>query len=578
MIGTVLALRYELRQELDSTPLYKSYSALDRQSGKEVRLRVVDPSFTVEPAFVRALRAHVEKIQSVSSPGIERVYGFYDDDGQVFLVSDLFEGVSLDERIKRLSTFSIQLAVATGISIAEALATVHQAGLIHGDVSGRNVVISPAGQTKLCMVGFWEAYPSSTRAGLAMLRGMAPYLAPEITAGAMPSVSSEVYALGVLLYRMLSGRYPYPGDSTAAVATKHATAPYPSLRSVNPSVPQALDELIAKCLAKSPHDRYTTVSAVLTDLRHIQDALRFGRPLTWPIGSDAPEPSPVAPAIEEPIPTSSKKQKEKRTRRPVAQSDGVPVWIAAMVYVTTALALLAVGGWVFFNLQKPKLIDLPNIVAMSQADAQATLDKLGLKMSVQSYQASEKYPAGTVMEQTPLPGSRKVREHSFVQVVLSAGGRFVEVPDLRGRNQEEAVRLLEALNLKLSDEVAMVRDDKLAAGLIVSQTPEPRKRVERGTSIKVKVSNGNQAPADDDRANRFKYTLSVTMPQGAVPVQVRVDMTDEQETRTIHEEQHDPESTFTIESEGSGREAMFRVFFDGELVRQIVKQADGAGQ
>jgi serine/threonine-protein kinase len=563
---------------LESTPLYKSYAALDLQSGKDVRLRVFDPSFTVEPAFVRALRAHVGKIQNLSSPGVEKVYGLYDEDGQVFLVSELFEGVSLDERIKRLSTFSIQLAVATGISIAETLVTVHQAGLIHGDLSGRNVVISPSGQTKLCMVGFWEAYPSSARAGLAMLRGMAPYLAPEITAGAMPSVSSEVYALGVLLYRMLSGRYPYPGDTTAAIATKHATAPYPSLRTLNPSVPMALDEVIAKCLAKSPADRYPTVAAVLSDLRHIQDALRFGRPLSWPIGSQAHEPAPVAPAIEEPLTNPAKAHKRRHSPRRDQQSDGVPVWMAALVYVSTALALLAIGGWVFFNLQKPKLIDLPNIVAMSQAEAQATLDKLGLKLSIQGYQASERYPAGTVIQQTPLPGSRKVREHSFVQVVLSAGGRFVEVPDVRGRTQDEAARILGALNLKLSDDVEFVRDDTVAPGLIVSQTPERRRRVERGTSIRVKVSNGPQAPSQSGTNVRYKYTLTVTMPPGAVPIQVRVDMTDEQETRTIHEEQHEPGSTFTVESEGAGREAMFRVFFDGELVRQIVKQAGGAGE
>lgn len=576
MIGDLVGMRYEIVQELESNPLFASFKAMDRQTGRDVRLRVLDEAYQSERKFVDALKQHAEAAKQLTHPGVERIMDVVDD-GRPTIVTEYVQANPLEERIKRLASFSVQLALGTAIGVCEALFAVHQAGFSHGDVSGKNVLVTPSGSVKLAMTGFWSTYANSSKAGLAMLRGMAPYLAPEVTAGSMPSVASDIYAVGVLTYQMLAGRCPYSGDSTVAVATKHATAPFPSLRTLNSSVPEALDEVVRKCMAKSPDQRYKNVGELLSDLRGIQDALRFGRPLTWPVGSDSSAHNPVAPEVQEPE-VKAKKTKVTRRAEP-EESDRLPRFVLGLVYLAIIAAVLGLGGFVWFNTNKPKLIDLPNVVYRNQTEAATELDKLGLRMSVERHEASEKYPAGIVLSQDPLPGPNKVKERGIVQVVVSSGGRFVEVPDLRGRSLDEARTLLEAIDLDLSEDTERVRDRELAEGLIVSQIPEPRKKVERASRIKVKVSNGDKrVSTGTGSSERFVYRLKITMPPGAAPVMVRIDMTDDDETKTIHEDEHEPTDTFTVESEGRGKEAMFRVFFDGELVDQITKKADVAAK
>ena len=575
MIGGVYGARYEVLQELESSPLFTSAKAMDRQTGREVRLRVLDPVYAHEYKFIESLKEHVQHLQAVVHPTLEKLYDFLEDEDNTSIVGEFVQSITLDERVKRLASFSVQLAVGTAVSVCEGVAAAHQAGIIHGDISGRNVLVTPSGTVKLTMTGFWSTYPNSSKAGLAMLKGMAPYLAPEVTAGSMPSVASDIYAVGVLTYQMLAGRCPYSGDSTVAIATKHASAPYPSLRAINPSVPEALDELVKKCLAKSPKERYASMNDLLSDLRGIQDALRFGRPLAWPIKKGPVEPAQVAPAIETPdMPAKTKRPPAKSKK---VETDGMPAWATALFYLSILAVLGAIGAWVAFNTHQPKLIDLPSIVDKSQTDAAMELSKLGLRLSVEKQMVSEKFPKGVVMEQDPQPGPRKVKEGGIVQVVISAGGQFVEVPDLRGRSVAEAKKLLETLNLELNDKLEKVRDKDLEEGLIVSQIPEARKKVERASKIKVKVSNGNKRVVDEETPDQlYTYKLKITMPAGADSVLVRVDMTDDRETKTIFEEQRDPTDTFEIEAQGYGKEAIFRIFFDNELVKQKTQKAGDA--
>ncbi|MBS1712849.1 MAG: PASTA domain-containing protein [Armatimonadetes bacterium] len=575
MIGDLIAVRYEIQQELETSPLFASYRALDRQSGKEVRLRILEEPFNAERKFSMALKDHAEQLQPLVHPSLERVLDVVEDEERLILVSEYVPSSPMDERVRRLASFSVQLAVGTAVSVSEALMVVHQAGFVHGDISGRNVLVTPSGMVKLSMSGFWTTYPASSKAGLAMLRGMAPYLAPEVTAGGMPSRASDIYAVGVLIYQMLAGRCPFGGDSTVAIATKHATAPYPSVRSINPSVPPALDEVIRKCMAKSPSERYASVNDLLSDLRSIQDALRFGRPLTWPLRAGDVEAAPVAPVVQEPA--ERPKQTLKKQRAKPADSDGTPRWLVGLVYLSIIGTLIGVFAYIGFITHRPKLIDMPNIRFKTQAEAAMVLNKLGLRMSVERNVASDKYPSGVILDQDPEPGRHKVKENGIVQVVLSAGGRFVEVPDLRGMTIEEARKVSQDMDLDLSETIDRVRDKDLAEGLIVSQNPEARKKIERGSKLRVKVSNGDKSVENGTTSSdRYTYKLKVTMPPGAAAVLVRIDMTDDRQTRTIHEKKHEPSETFDIQADGFGKEVTFRVFFDGDLIDQVQKKADEA--
>lgn len=578
MIGHILRVRYEVLHEAGEDPVFACYGAKDRSTGRNVLLRVVKEPFSRERAFLDEVQQVVHQVRSVQHPAVEQVYSFEEDHGTWFVVCEAAVDPTLDERIKRLTSLSASVSVAHAVGVCEALEALHLAGVIHGDVSARNVSTSPEGAVKLRRAGVWSCYSHSTIAGPLMLGLMAPYLAPEVTEGGMPSPAADLYALGILLYQMLLGHPPFSGENAVAIAIKHATAPVPSLRGVNRSIPVVLDEIVRKAVSKDPAHRYPNASAMLRDLRALHDAMRFGRMLTWPIPAKdaAPaQPVPVAPrmnVIEANSPQRSAPDQD-------FEVESLPVWLRAVGWTALAAFLMVVGAWAFFNVQKPQLETVPNLVGMTKSEAAARLDNMNLKLRVVRRETSEDFAEDTVVSVSPVPG-RQVREHSFVDAVVSAGSRFVELPDLRGRSLEESRRLLGSLGLDIQEPVEERSDRDLDAGLVLEQVPEPRKSIERGTKVRLVVSSGgaSRGPQEEPSGGaRHVYTLRLTMPPGEQSVLVRIDMTDERGTRTVYEERHEPGERFEVAAEGVGGEATFRIFFDGRVVRQVTERADEAG-
>ncbi|HRI44040.1 MAG TPA: PASTA domain-containing protein [Fimbriimonadaceae bacterium] len=578
MIGTIFRIRYELIEQIDDGPLFSGYKARDRVAGREVCVRVLKRPFADEPGFVERLRDVVKRSSVIQHPGLERLIDLDDHEGTPFLVSELPAGLPLEERIRKLAPFSPAVAVGLAMTIGQALDAVHGAGMVHGDLSGRNINLTPDGKTKLALTGLWETYSASRTAGAAVLPGMAPYLAPEITGGEMPTPASDVYALGVILFELLAGRRPYSGDTSVSVALKHATAPVPSVRAFNPGVPAVLDEIVRKALAKNPADRYPNAKALMADLRAVQDALRFGKSLAWPIKDSGEEPSPVAPSV---IQTADPEVKPAPLRNPKTRdrevNDSVPKWLLALVYIAVCALVILVSGWVYWNFTKPKLVRVPNIVGLSLTDAQKQLESAGLRLKVGRRLSSEKQPADEVLATQPPSGAEK-RVGGDVLVDVSTGSRFVDVPDLRGRTLDEAKAMLANVNLQMDENVRKARNRNIQEGRIITQVPDPRSKVERSTRIRVTISG-----REEDRAERpptegdlgtYSFHLRFTVPDAEEPIRIKIIMTDGKGSKTIFDEDRSAGEQVEIEEEGAGPEATFRIFFDGELVNQVTKRAD----
>jgi serine/threonine-protein kinase len=291
--------------------------------------------------------------------------------------------------------------------------------------------------------------------------------------------------------------------------------------------------------------------------------------------SAAPQHARVAPtmsAVREETPV-----KESRPRRrPAPVDDGdIPKWLRTTLAVLLGMVVMMVAGWVVFNLNKPKQVTIPELKRLTLTEAESRLKALGLRMRVVRRVTSEQFPADTVTSTDPSPGS-KVYEGGNVGVVLSTGSRFVEVPDLRGLNLDKAKEMLDSLGLVMDERVAEERDRNVEAGLIVGQIPEPRTKHERGTSVRVRISSGSEPARRDDPSfdRKFLYTVRIKLTGLTEPVVLRVDMTDTRGTKTVHEEMHSPEDEVEITAEGYGGEAVFRIFYDGDLVTQVTKKAD----
>lgn len=582
MTGKLLRARYEVGQVLSEGPIFRAYQASDRVQGKEVCIRAFQPPFDHEEPFVRAVGLSVDKLMEVKHPGVERIAELDDDEGVSFLIGELSPGTSLSERIKRFAPFSVPVAVSMAVSIAEGLSVLHREGIVHGDLGAHTVSVTPEGSCRLQLAGIWTAYSSSSTAGVVVLPNMAPYLAPEISQGSMPTPASDVYALGVLLFQLLTGRPPFLAEQPVALVMKHASDQPPSLKALNASVPSALEQAVAKAMSKDATARYPNAESMLADLRMVQDAMRFGKSVTWPPKESAPAASPpVAPQLSG---IQGDKAEVARSRRRTEEFEeeevpgDVPGWLRMVLVFFIALVVFMVSGWLIFNLNKPRSVEVPNIRNLMLSEAEENLRKLNLKLRIARRQVSETDPAGRILDTDPSPGSRVIEGQS-VSVVVSDGPMFVEVPDVRGITPDKAKEVLDTLGLKLSDHVLEVRDRSAEPGTIVSQLPEKGQRVARGSSIRVRVASETaRSQVDPEQNRKYEYTIRIELSDIDEPVMLRVDMTDSRGTKTIHEERHDPGDEIEVTAEGYGPQADFRIFYDGDMVKQVTKHANEGGE
>lgn len=574
-----LANRYELQQLVSQGPILDLWTATDRIQGREVSIRIVRAPFCAEEQFIDALRSTVEGQPAVKHPGVERISALETGDEKVYLVGDPVRGMSLADRIRKLAPFSVPVAVATGVTIAEALAALHRAGIVHGDVGTHNIRVLPEGTAVVQLAGLWAAYSSSRSAGPSVLPDMAAFLAPEVSQGELPSPASDVYSAGIILYWLLAGKTPFSAEQPVAMAMKHVTDQLVPVREINPNVPVALDEVIKKCLAKSKHDRYGSAIELLSDLRMIQDAMRFGRSLTWPLAAPAPATT-VVESKESPskfVPPAEAVDTSRKGRG--SGSGDVPNWLKGVMVFFAALVVLLIGTFLFTNLQKPKLVTVPDLRGESFSKAEEQLKALKVRLRVARKEISETDPADEILDMDPTPGE-KIYEGGTISVVVSAGSRFVEVPDLRGMTVDKARILLDSLDLKLDESIDEEYDREAVRGMVLRQVPTSGSRVERRTAIRLTISSGTQSPRGRGNVNaKYVYTIRIELTDINEPVIMRVDMTDARNTKTISEEERQPGEMVELTAEGYGDQAIFRIFYDGEPVTQITKRADEeAGQ
>jgi hypothetical protein len=276
-IGHTLGGRYRLERLLGQGGMSAVYRADDPNLRRPVAIKLIHSHLAVDPEFVRRFEEEAAAVAQLRHPNIVQVYDFNHDDDTYYMVLEFVPGETLYDRLHQLNSAGQRLPLAEVADIArtlcEAVGYAHQQGMIHRDLKPANVMITPQGQPILMDFGIVKIVGGDTQTATGAMIGTVAYMAPEQIRGERADHRTDIYALGVMLFEMVSGRRPFQGDSAPATMMMHLTEPVPDVRRLNNSVPPGLVTVIEKAMAKAPDQRYQTAaemgSALATALRPV---------------------------------------------------------------------------------------------------------------------------------------------------------------------------------------------------------------------------------------------------------------------------------------------------------------------
>ncbi len=497
--GRVFSNRYEIQREIAQGGMAEVYLARDQLLNRPVALKALFPEFAREPSFVERFRREAQAAANLNHPNIVAIYDWGQEDGTYFIVMEYVEGRSLRDLIRSEAPVDPGQAAEITAEIASALAFAHRNGVVHRDVKPGNVLLTRSGTVKVTDFGIARAGASDGLTQTGSVMGTATYFSPEQAQGLPVDGRSDVYALGVVLYEMVTGVAPFTADSPVSVAYKHVreSAVLPTER--NPDVPPELEQIIMTALEKEPGNRYQTAD----DMR--ADILRFrrGRPVVGAPASalviDHPTPgataavrtTPEAAAAAYGASTVVTPRVDERGRvasiTPVARKRRN----TALVWVLTILGLAAVIGAILFLAVKlsdnQSTTAVPNEVTKKVDDATADLESHHFKVTTQRV-ADPAATVDTVVRQDPAAG-KNAKRGALVTLFVSSGSATKTIPfDITtGRTAADVTTELQGLGFVVTPKL---QANAAASGTVYDSQPSPGTDAPVDSTVTIFVSTG----------------------------------------------------------------------------------------
>jgi serine/threonine-protein kinase len=471
--------RYNVDRSVGHGGMAQVYEGTDTVLGRTVAIKVLAPQYARDEAFVARFRREAQAAASLNHPGVVSVYDTGSDDGVHYIVMEYVAGRTLAQVLEQEGRLQPERAAEVARSVAQALSFAHSAGIIHRDVKPANIMLSSHGGVKVMDFGIARALSSQTLTQTATVLGTASYLSPEQAQGDAVDARSDIYSLGVVLYEMLTGQPPFSGDTPVAVAYKHVREDPPLPSSLASEVPQELEAIVMKAMAKNPANRYSSAQEMAEDL----DRFLRGEPVVA---------TPLLPGTDTMVISRTEQRTAVLPPAPLQEEErrGARVlgWILLALVILGALALALyflahnlVGG--------TKTVTVPNVVGQPFQSAELTLQRHNLDPHA-TFRASSKRE-GLVISQDPKAG-KTVDENSKVTLIVSGGPLSVTVPDITGKTPQEAAQILRGAKLKLGTKVAEEPNDTIPKGSIVRQVPPAGDSVTARSSVNFVLSTGPQ--------------------------------------------------------------------------------------
>jgi serine/threonine-protein kinase len=503
--GELIDGRYQLTRQVANGGMASVYEANDTRLDRKVAVKIMHPHLAQDEAFVNRFIREAKAAAALSHPNIVAVQDQgWNQNGvpAVFIVMELIEGHTLREYLNERGRFEIKDAINYLTPILSALAAAHDLGIVHRDMKPENILISKEGRVKIADFGLarGELIGSTMTAESSVILGSVSYLSPEQVQRGVADSRSDVYAVGIVAFEMLTGEKPFTGDSPIQIAYMHVNQEIPSLRSKRKEIPEALDTLISKATDRDPDKRPRTAGEFLKSLESIQSEIdpktnQMKLALDLPMEPIKEKPrgkmkKAVEKEKEESIEVKettqeirAAKEKKKKASKRVRRNRKVAIILAIA---------LGIGGW--YTLVGPgSRVVVPSVVGGTYEQALSTLTPLGLTTVILEKRFDEDIAKGAIIETSP-PGGGRVESGGQVKLIVSKGPERYIIPSVAGLTPEAATNALEKFPLIVGANTE-VFNKEIPKGFVISTKPESGTEVKRDTPVSLVISKGVETVA-----------------------------------------------------------------------------------
>ncbi len=538
-IGMMIVDRYEILEKIGTGGMSDVYKSKDHKLNRYVAVKVLKQEFSENANFVSKFRVEAQAAAGLMHPNIVNVYDVGEENDVYFIVMELVEGITLKKYIERKARLSVKEAISIAIQVSMGIEAAHNNHIIHRDIKPQNIIISKEGKVKVTDFGIAKAATSNTITSNVM--GSVHYTSPEQARGGYSDEKSDIYSLGITMFEMLTGRVPFNGETTVAIAIKHIQEPLPSPREYVSEIPISVEQIVFKCCQKSPDRRYQTMGDLIVDLK--QSLINPDEDFVKMVNPDEEASTRM---ITDKDMVQIKKQSVKRdsmdealrlkkdVRRKYQEEDEEEEdeedvigdeeeedveddiddeeeeYDSKMERVTTVLAVVAalligcivlflVGktlGILPFGGEKEKTeesteeesgkVEMPKVVGRQIEEVKTELLGLGLMPEI-AYKETDEYEAGLVLE-CNIGIGQMVDSKTDITLTVSAGASGVEVPNVVGMSTAQGVSNLEQKGFVVNKTESY--DAEVAKGDIISQSPEAGIKAPSGSAVTIRISQG----------------------------------------------------------------------------------------
>lgn len=524
LVGKHISGRYKILKLIGGGGMSNVYLAHDIILSRDVAIKILRYDLSNEEELHRRFQREALSATSLTNPNIVSIYDVGEDGDMHYIVMEYIKGKTLKQYIQEFSPLSAARSVHIMKQLTSAIAHAHENGIIHRDIKPQNILMDEEGNVKITDFGIATSLGATSFTQTNSVIGTVHYLSPEQARGGLATMKSDLYALGIVFYELLTGELPFSGESAVSIALKHLQSETPSVREFDASIPQSVENIVLKATAKDQNHRYSNAEEMEEDLNTCLSLQRVNEPKFMPPVDDGatklipiikdPKPVPILvqepstgiteqtvridskpPSEEEPKPQKTPKQKKKKKKWPL---------------IVGLLVLLTIGAVVAAVLLTPNRVVVEDVTDMTVEEAIRILEEQGFVIGEQEERNNEEIESGNIIETNPQAG-REREKGTTVDLIVSIGKEMTKMEDFIGKQRDEVKDALEEFNdYDFKEEYS----SEHPAGEIIAQTPEAGEEIHvNETDVVLTVSRGQEQVTVRDlkafnEANRSEYEKS----------------------------------------------------------------------